>query len=445
MNPSYEVQLVIDEISRSKSMRTGMRTVMERKNEFPSMMAAQLTGIALDPNSRNMADELLDDYWTRNRTLSTVRKYPEIIIGSGYHAAVYCANRVLAGFPKPTVIERDKRAGGVFAIPGDVFYLNSRTRAGGAGLSGDLGANLNYLPGAPIQASNISNRDYQTNREMAWIIRMTLAQYAHVVTDTKLTSVANSRFDGTIELNLDDRLLVSTKRLIDSRGLGDAKDQNLSNGTTIITFPEFMTRMATKWPLRGIKRAAVIGGGDAARCAIESLLGLGPQPMMTASVLDTVERIDAYGQFPSTKDSWCARERGRYQAIGRYLKPDLFGVRRLNIFNQSGLVTPVNIPGQPTIDGRSYDLIVIATGNVVKKISGLTDFFNGDLIYQSAGNRRVARKARYSEIYQIGPLANLPFSSEEISAEIDRIDNNRVAMFRLGSKTAALAATLPQL
>ena len=56
------------------------------------------------------------------------------------------------------------------------FYLNSRNRPGNGGLAGDQGASLNYLPGAPIQAANVSMTEFQTNTDMAFVIRLALAQ-----------------------------------------------------------------------------------------------------------------------------------------------------------------------------------------------------------------------------------------------------------------------------
>src|SRR5204862_584853 len=107
-----------------------------------------------------------------------------------FHAAVYSAVRVLTGYPRPLVLERSQRPGGTFAMTGrPTFYLNSRNRPGTAGLAGDQGASLNYLPGAPIQAANVSMTEYQANTDMAFVIRLALAQYAEVVTNTNVLSV----------------------------------------------------------------------------------------------------------------------------------------------------------------------------------------------------------------------------------------------------------------
>src|SRR6266545_1257529 len=127
---------------------------------------------------------------------------------------------------------------------------------------------------------------------MAFVIRLTLAQFADVVPNAKVLSVAR---DGTgVEIYVADRDPLHAGRVIDARGLGDPVDQDVANGTTILTFPQFMRRMGGIWPLRGLRRVAVIGGGDAAKCAVESLLGIAPQPFMAAAALDNVDRIGLY-------------------------------------------------------------------------------------------------------------------------------------------------------
>jgi hypothetical protein len=56
---------------------------------------------------------------------------------------------------------------------------------------------------------------------------------------------------------------------------------------------------------------------------------------MAAAALDTVERIDWYApNLPRSCEQWQQDIRGRYQAIGRYLRPDRFGVWRLNILGR---------------------------------------------------------------------------------------------------------------
>jgi hypothetical protein len=444
IEPSPLIESVLGAVAVKAGAAQGMRMVMARESEFPSRLAAQLTGIALDPGGRQVTDQVLDAYWSdqpRQQDLLLREAGPdvEVIIGGGFHAAVYAATRVLAGFPKPLVVERGPRVGGTFAMTGwPTFFLNSRNRAGGAGLAGDQGVALNYLPGAPIQAANVSMTEYQTNTDMAFVIRLALAQYADVVTDAEVLSV--TRDATSVEIDIADRGVLRAGRVIDARGLGDPADLDLANGTTIVTFPQFMARMASPWPLRGVRRAAVVGGGDSGKCTVESFLGIAPQPLMAAAALDRVERIDWYAtDLPDTCEQWQQEIRGRYQATGRYLRPDRFGVRRLTVVSRRA--RPVAVPGAALIDGRAYDLVVVCTGSQETSIDGLgSDAFDD---YQIPGGAIIARQHYTLPAYRVGPHARLPFTTREREDGIADIGANAVSMFRTASKTAALAATLP--
>lgn len=441
----------------------GLRMVMERESEFPSTLQAQLTGIGLDPAAREYASKVIDARFDANRnTLSLPRAaaVPELIIGSGFHAATYAATRVMMGKPAPWIFERSPYAGGAFAIRGDdgnypgVFNLNSRNRRGNPGLSGDSEAQLNYLPGAPIQASALGNAEYQTNADMAFIVRMTLAQYAPGTTfpSIDVTRVEPSKFnaDGfevTYIRNGSERV-VNTGRVIDARGLGDPLKADKANGTSVLTFPQFLQRMTRPWPLRGLRNVAVIGGGDSGKCAVESLLGLGPNPFMAAAELDSVNRVDWFGRgLATTYDEWCRTNRGRYRAIGRYLRPDKTGSRRLQVVD-TRRVNPVALPDGPVlVNGRSYDLVIMAVGNDVPDLLGL-EFSESEAVYATGSSARpVAIRngldyAGERMRYRIGPRAGLGFSDDEYDDGVADIDANRVAMFRLGTRTAALAVQL---
>jgi hypothetical protein len=223
--PSELLTSVLFAVSAQTATATGMTMMMRRQDDFPSPLAAQLTGIALDPPARDYADDLLDTYWSneghRQYALGSAHPGREVIIGSGFHAAVYAAVRVLSGHPRPLVLERAQRAGGTFAITKrPTWNLNSRNRAGVGGLPRDRMASLNYLPGAPIQASNVSMADYQSNADMAFVIRLTLAQFADVVTAAPVQSVTPA--DVGLQIEVADRAdPIRAGRVIDARGIGD--------------------------------------------------------------------------------------------------------------------------------------------------------------------------------------------------------------------------------
>ncbi|WP_163573031.1 hypothetical protein [Fodinicola feengrottensis] len=96
--------------------------------------------------------------------------------------------------------------------------------------------------------------EYQTNTDMAFVIRLALAQFAEVLTDAQVLSVAR---DGEgIEVDVEGRDPLYAQNVIDARGLGDPYAQAVANGATILTFPQFMQRMATPWPLRALRRVS---------------------------------------------------------------------------------------------------------------------------------------------------------------------------------------------
>jgi hypothetical protein len=160
---------------------------------------------------------------------------------------------------------------------------------------------------------------------------------------------------------------------------------------------------------------------------------------MAAAALDSVDRIDWYSNdLPTTCDEWQQQIRGRYQAIGRYLRPDRLGVRRLTVLGRRA--QPVALPGTGLIDGRTYDLVVVCTGNRETDIDGL-DFGAFDE-YTIAGGTVVARRHYNLPAFRVGPHARLPFTTQERTDGVADIPANAVSMFRTASKTAALAATL---
>lgn len=444
--PSTQIRALLDAAAITASAAAAVQAVAAREDAFSGPTQARLAGIALDPSARADADQLLDEQWSdrqrRDDTLASAGPTPEVIIGSGLHAATYAAIRVLSGHPRPLVLERGERAGGTFAMTDRaVFRLNSRNRPGRPGPAGDLTTDLNHLPGAPLQAAQISMADYVTNTDLAFVIRLTLAQYADVATNTTVVAAGPEGYDdSTARLELADGASLIAGRVIDARGLGDPRDAVLANDTTILTFPQFMRRMAGTWPLRGIRRVAVIGGGDSGKCAVESLLGIAPPPLVAAAALDHVDRIDWYApDLPTDCPDWQDRIRGRYQPIGRYLRPDRYGARRLNILTRRA--RPLALPGTALIDGQTYDLVIMCTGNQQDDIDGL-DLGSFDE-HQTPDGNTVARRHLDLPAYRVGPGAYLPFTTRERQNGIADIPANAVAIFRTAPKTAALAATLP--
>ena len=93
------------------------------------------------------------------------------------------------------------------------------------------------------------------------------------------------------------------------------------------------------------------------------------------------------------------------------------------------------------IDGRTYDLVVVGTGNRETDIDGLE--FGSFYEYAVPVANVVAREHYTLPAFRVGPHARLPFTVQEREDGVADIAANAVSMFRTANKTAALAATLP--
>lgn len=400
-----------------------MRAMRSRVGEFQSALSMNLTAVSMIPEARQSIDDELERRFQRG-TMDIRTDYEEIIIGGGPHAAIYAAVRVLTGHPRPLIVERN-RIGGVFACSRTPsFYLNSRNRAGEGGLPSENAA-LNYLPGFPLQLSQVSSLEFQTNADMAWVTRLAIALYADVL------PVEYKYCRDNFIRTFDDKDIYWAKRVVDARGLGNPL---VTQGPSIFTFTDFMAKMDTVFPMRGMKNVAVYGNGDSAKCVVEALLGAGPALYSHIPALDNIEQVDLYGRgLPDNCEAWRDRIRGRYQAIGSYLKPLDNGKRPLRVFDTRAAITPGY--QQTKVNGRSYDTVISASGwntPANELISVIDSGVKTDSRYYSDDTSKVL----------IGPAARIPFDQFEENNGLVSRDENSVALFRLAPRTAAAAARL---
>ena len=425
IEPDPSIMTVLEDLTDRKTAGKGIRMLSERSGEFTSRYEMMLAGAAMVPSARDTLNDALTEKFaagTEGLMVSTSNR--ELVIGAGYSAAAYCAVRARMGKPKPVVVDMADPAhiGGAFAVSTNpVFRLNSGNRPGRGGLPGDLSSSLNYIPGAVIQPADFSGDEYQTNTDMALAIRLALAQFADVRPGTMVTDIDR---DG-------DRFEVNGEyifaRVIDARGLGQVSSTAV-NGTTVVTFSQFMRRMGEElFPLRGVKNMAVIGGGDAGKCVVESAMGTAPSRWPAR--LDFVSRVDWYDRaLPATKDSWKETQRGRYLGLCKFLG------KRVFINQGAGRVVPVFNGG--LVNGTPYDLVVVCTGNTLPALG----YANIDMYVTDDGTARIY--SENVEFYRIGVAADIPFTRTELDNGISRIPANKVAMFRNGPRIAALASSL---
>jgi thioredoxin reductase len=386
------------------------------------------------PAAREKLDERLERYF--NDDPPAQDSYDEVIIGGGVHAAIYAAVRVKSGYSKPLVIERS-RVGGAFAYSrAPSWYLNSRNRPGALGQPSSNAAQ-NYLPGADLQPAMLSANQYQTNADIAFCARLALASYADVYIESAEEVSIGGPFDTRrYRVELGDGSYVYTDRVIEATGLGAPSavvPTDVKNAVNFMTFPDFMARMDNVFPLRGMGRVAVVGGGDSGKVAVEALLGVGPSAHMSVAGLDWIEQVDWYDEnLPRTVGSWLDTNgvRSRYWALAPFLNVPSNGRARLRV---------IAAPAFPSVGYQSiivneleYDTVIWAAG-----------FRRSGILSTNTTFGDIARQNDEEEFYKVGPAADLAFSDREFGLPVSRVPNNRVALFRLAPKTAALAAQLP--
>lgn len=440
------IRNVIETVADKNRLSAGLTACNDRRADFASDAEMELTGIAMVPEARQLMNDELTGYWRRQRLSLPDLEGREVIIGAGFAAGVYAAIRVRAGFPRPVVLERGsaEQVGGAFAMSlAPVFRLNSRSRPGGVGLP-DQDMALNYLPGALVQPSMLSSEEYLTNADMAWVIRLTLAQFADVYPVTDVTRLIPGS-DTSMILETSNGS-VQASRVLDARGTGNERGIPQADGERILTFSQMMARMGGTFPLRGARQVAVIGAGNAGLCAAESLLGIAPGNS-SAIGLDYVQRVDLYtsGTIDGrTCDSFRDNSRGRYIRLAQYLAGNVSNpTDRLRIMDASGYVTPLG-DGSVLVNDRVYDLAVLCTGSTLPGLGDDLSYFSVRRRDSDGRGTMLARQASPFESYRIGVAADLPFSDSEVTAGVSSPPANKVAMFRLAPRIAALAAMLPR-
>jgi hypothetical protein len=451
IEPDPVLQEIINDVMDRKRMSAGIEACRERESDFSSKLEMQLAGIAMVPEARDLVTERLNEYWSGRRlssllTVGTSNR--EVIAGGGLHAATYCAARARMGYPRPIVLERGnaEQVGGAFAVSmRPVFRLNSRSRPGKVGLP-DQGKALNDIPGGLVQPSMISSEGYPDNADMAWLIRLVLAQYADVYPGTAVTEIEASGGQNSALVRADNGTFQAA-RAIDARGIGTERE--LKPSESMLTFGQFMARMGGMFPLRGIKQVAVIGGGNSGLCAAESLLGIAPGHT-SAIGLDYVERVDLYAVTVDGRscEEFRAGARGRYMQLAQFLtgnasQPEPGG--RLRLMGVRGF--PTALPGDDgvLVNDRSYDMAIVCTGSALEPLT--TRYAWGDVRADplNTASTVLAKQARPLPLFKIGPAADIAFSAAETEAGIAGNPASKVAMFRLVQRTAALGAMLPGL
>jgi hypothetical protein len=415
------------------NVNEGVRMMRERAADLPHQeavergLAADLIGLSLVPEARRRLEDAMDAHWAEGREKNigmASRSNRLVVIGGGYHAAIVCAVQAQMGMPPPLVIEQSDHPGGSLACSRQAtFYANSRNRPGKVNVPGQDGG-LNTIPGAMVQPSMLGSAEYQTNADIAYAVRLALAMYGRVaagrrVEQAELTNTYPQQF--ALEITdpyYGDRRRIRAQTVIDARGPGVASDLG---GSRVLTFAQFMAHMDKPFPLQGLRRVAVIGNGDSAKCAVEALFGLGPRAHYSIADMDRIERCDWYSPNSTTTcEEFRTAERQRYKGISALLprREDSKRRPRLVIYRGNGVVEPGF--DDVTVNERRYDMAIVCVG-----LNAMQPF---------------ARRG--GAINVVGAMDVPGWSDLESQMPYAQFPQNRMAMWRLAPRTAKLAASI---
>lgn len=449
------------QIAYDPMLNDGIMAMMERQAEMRSPLTALLAGIAANPIARRMWEDSLDEEWSLTRAPTTLSRYrgtriiPEVLIGAGMTAAIYCAERAKMGRPLPIILDESPRAGGAFASSKTAtFYLNSRNRPGGLSIPRREGA-LNFLPGSVVQPSDLSGEEYQVNSDLAFAIRSVFALLGvKVITNVKVQAIQDGDVlkDGRRVkhkiLELRPFAFLRADRVIVASGIGEPRrywsPSQRAATPGLFLFREFLAHLDKPFPFRGMRRVAVIGSGDSGKCAVEALTGQGPSRHMSVASLDWPAEVVWYGQPNGNRADFEACNRPRYKRIGTLLDQSVAG-RRRRVSSNSSRVDYVD-PGYDCVlvNGEPFDAVVDCTGyypNVGVAGINSTEFD----VYQDAGRVMPTGNGDYTRrVFFVGPAAQLPRTPQERMAVPDAPDvraqnEANVAAYRYAGRTAMLA------
>lgn len=467
--------MALTTICETPDLNISVEAMTERRYEVPERPVALggsgfdpvLAAIAANPRSRALFDVAMDRSVTadsnflKKRLKESPRFTPEVIIGSGVHAAVYASTKVFAGGSPPLVIERRERPGGAFALARRaVFSLNSRNRPENLNERRRPGTPgpLNSEVGGLLQPSDISAQEYQTQADQAFVTRVNLIMNARLLVNTKITEIRRSNGEGRYMIFLSGLSRIFTNRIIIASGVGEPTIGFNVRGDCpgLMSFDEFVEEVGDPnnlFPLRGYRNVAVVGANDSGKVAIEYLLGQAGDQALSVASLDTVERINWIGQERVFKEEYEEANRSRYKGIGRFMPREGNSGYYFRVLPQPGKAILATPEGDGTRlrwrrpggfeQSKVFDHVIVCTGfadQMDTLLEGLT--LNEESV--ESGGKIVGRKLVDEQVYKVGPAAKLAVGDIERRdvPVFEKLPDNSVAVFRYSELTASLARSI---
>lgn len=398
----------------------------------------------------------------------------ELVIGSGIHAQIYNSLRMSDDPSVPALtVEASETTGGQFAeTEGPVFRTNTRTRPENPALPnvpGSAGSLNNYEGPGVLQQSDITGLAYGSNDTLGLPARVNHMLYSKIINETDVVRVedndpAVSKRPGLYAVVLKNKETgeeqsVTTDRIVFASGLGepetgfetaDAQTKAIieeefakyerGEDAQVMTFHHFAKRVGDEsdpFPLKPFEWVAVVGPGDSGAVTVEYLLGYGPDTRMSAAQLDRVKEVFWIGQKAQTREELSKVTRLRYINLSLEMPLD-------SESDYAHRITPINGRAyklERTEDGRIrvlhgikaedgsinptgevvVDHLILATGftkktdEICASVLDKIDSDTKDEELTTDTGWAVAKRYKGTQIYKIGPAAELLVSSKDVS------------------------------
>lgn len=368
------------------------------------------------------------------RTLPASVRGRDVVFGSGYAAAAFCATRRAAGFAPPIVFEQNLAAGGMFAQLLD-FKLNSQNQASIASIespgpsrvvsTSDVD-DLNWIPNSDHQVGQYGAFEYPRSADMCRAIARTIREYGELY-----TGVVGMTFNRAGQVSTaDGTVLGKAKRIIWAAGTVPRNDY--VGGPAVMSGYDFMRTQAGELHNR---RIAVLGGGDTAAQCVEYMLGQG-----LAAPATLPGEVHWYGNenMPVFKSSWAEFYHARFNGLARHF-PHQFSSERSVIRPFSVKGQMINLGKTAMVNGLIYDLVIMATGFRPALCPVVTEetYRIGDMVVAKCNSNETIDGI--PTVFKIGTAAGL---SSGFTAYRSRFPAATLAMYNQGPRIAALAAAL---
>lgn len=338
---------------------------------------------------------------------------PKLVVGSGPQSQIF-VSALLDAQPDSakdiSVIDKATSVGGTFRSDEAMnFRLNSRTRrqTNEPPVPGTT-SNLNTLVPGVVTVPDIVTETYAPADALGRAIRINHAlnnsnfglglEVVSITPDPiqesgsglpgNVTVVVRNKDSETYTIRTD--VLVATtgngeQRLDrfddETKELVKQSHEAFKNGanTPVVIYGDLYERLdRERFPLKGVKKVAIIGDGDSARTAVGTLLGYEPRPDGSVIQIDTVEEITWFGQKAETDRDFITNNRFRYAQVALEFERDTNSGRANRITPRNRTVNTIAIneeDGKPRVanDTTAFDLVVVATGNTADGEKWLLD------------------------------------------------------------------------